>query len=203
MEIELLPIETPVLLVKDFFDSYEKELMENELKFLIKPHKLLPPEQTSAATYENGVRKKRGMGRFLEDIYMDKACSEILQINRKYFTLEFAEQIEKYSKHFRYLRTSSRSSTLLNYFEGNDHYKAHYDSCVLTITTYFWKLPKRFEGGELIFTDYNYKTDVSPWDLLVFPSYLLHEVTPLKLLDKTQDEDLPGRVSLSTFVSCG
>jgi len=201
MNITKLPINEPVLLLKEVFKSEEKFLIEKELDFLCKDYKLLGPEHTGTATDEENKPKKFNKGLFLDEVFPFRAVSDILAINRKYFSKEFCDSIEMFDNIFKYLRKSNRDHTLLSYYEENSWYKSHEDRAVLSIITYYWKEDKKFVGGDLKFTSHNYTVDISPWDVIIFPSFILHEVSPVTLLPGIEKNKLNGRVSLTTFVA--
>jgi Rps23 Pro-64 3,4-dihydroxylase Tpa1-like proline 4-hydroxylase len=111
------------------------------------------------------------------------------------------EAAEKESFYFKLLKRSNSDSTLLSYYEDSDHYLSHEDNSEITIITYYWKTPKQFRGGTLTFTDHNYVVELEPWDVIIFPSFMNHEVSKVEMLPGIEKNKLNGRVALSTFVT--
>lgn len=200
MKIIKLPISEPALLIKEFYSDEEKELIVKELEFLCKEDKLLGPDHTGTARVF-GVPSKKNRGLFLDKVYSIRECSDILRITRKYFSIVVSEALENESFYYKLLSRSTSDVTLLSYYEESDHYRSHEDLSEITIITYYWKTPKQFTGGALTFTDYNYIVELAPWDVVVFPSFMNHEVSKVDLLPGVPKNQLNGRVALSTFVS--
>lgn len=202
MKIIKLPTSEPALLIKEFYSDEEKELIVKELEFLCKENKLLGPDHTGTAR-DKGTNepKKKNKGLFLDAVYSIRECSDILTLNRKYFSIDMREALENESFYYKLLSRSTSDSTLLSYYEESDHYLSHEDYAEITIITYYWKTPKQFDGGTLTFTDYNYVVELEPWDVVVFPSFMNHEVSRVELLPDVPKNQLNGRVALSTFVS--
>lgn len=199
MNIIKLPISEPVLLIKDFFNEEEKSNIVQELEFICKEHKLQTPDVTGSATNNNKILKNN-VGLFLDNVYNERLVSNILTVTRKYFNAHTTTEVEKADPLFKYLARSDFDSTLVSYYENNDYYEAHEDEAILTIITYYWKEPKRFTGGSLTFTDHEYTVDVQPWDVVIFPSFVKHQVKSVNLLPEVEKNKLNGRVAISTFV---
>lgn len=202
MNITKLPLSEPVLLIKDFFTDEEKNRIVKEIEFLCVLDKLLGADHTGTARDEiTDEPKKRNTGLFLDTVYNIRECSDILNLTKKYFSNEMIDAVERESFYFKLLKRSNTDSTLLSYYENSDHYRSHEDQSEITIITYYWKTPKMFTGGNLSFTDYNYTVELEPWDVIVFPSFMNHEVSKVEMLPGVQKNKLNGRVALSTFVS--
>lgn len=200
-KISKLPTITPILHVQGLYSIEEQELIWEELKFLAKKDKLLPPERTGAAIDADGNIKKSSRGIFLDSCYGYRELSNILQINRKIFSKEFVAEAVKESPIFNYITTSTSDHTLLSYYESSNYYLPHFDSATLTAITYIWKTPRQFSGGELIFHDDNYKVDVECFDTIIFPSFMVHEVTPVKLNNGVPEWQYNGRFAISQFIA--
>jgi hypothetical protein len=199
--ITKLPTKTPTLLIRGLYNQIEKEAIWQELSFLAREHKMLPPEETGTAVDAGGVPKKSNRGLFLDELYSRREVSSILDINRNIFSEEVLQRVEQYGDIFKYLRHSRHDSTLLSYYEKNDHYKPHSDTAVLSAITYVWKEPKQFGGGVLSFTEDNYKVlDVMSFDVVMFPSFMLHEVSEVHLKDGVPAWQCNGRFAITQFI---
>lgn len=69
-----------------------------------------------------------------------------------------------------------------------------------TAIIWFFKEPKRFEGGNLRLTELNETIECMHNRLIIFPSYYSHEVDELKLDEKYRNKGL-GRFSITHFYS--
>ena len=75
-------------------------------------------------------------------------------------------------------------SSFLSYYEDGDYFKPHEDKCKITILNWMYKEPKRFEGGELVFTDYNKTIQLESNKAIIFPGKIKHEVNTTSMNEK-------------------
>jgi predicted 2-oxoglutarate/Fe(II)-dependent dioxygenase YbiX len=72
----------------------------------------------------------------------------------------------------------------------NGLYHGHRDSAVMSAVSLFYREPKPYKGGELVFTEHRYTPDIVNNSIMIFPSFELHAVNPVQG---------PGRFSLNQF----
>ena len=185
----------PYLYIEDIFSEEELPLIYRELEFL--QPKLLNPEKTGTARADNGAPAKKNKGIFLDELYSIRKFSDILTVNRKFFTYDVINALEQCCPGYGLLKSSNLDSTLISYYEDSDYYEPHTDSASITIVSWFFKNPKNFIGGDFIFSDYNIKTVPKNNSAVIFFSCFKHEVTPIKMINTT----LPcsGRFAMSLF----
>ena len=75
-------------------------------------------------------------------------------------------------------------SSFLSYYEDGDYFKPHEDKCKITILNWMYKEPKRFEGGELVFTDYNKTIELESNKAIIFPGKIKHAVNTTSMNEK-------------------
>jgi Rps23 Pro-64 3,4-dihydroxylase Tpa1-like proline 4-hydroxylase len=63
---------------------------------------------------------------------------------------------------------------------------------------WFFREPKQFTGGGLTFTEPNYKINLKHNRMVMFPSYMMHEVEPVKF-DKQPKDMGYGRYTITHF----
>lgn len=178
MHIETIPEVPNVLVVENFFTEEEQASIWAEINYLAP--KLKTPDQTFSAENVDGTLKKSNRGLFVNSIYTDPVkYSSIIQTISKVYTEEFIEALIDKAIMYRYLYSSNRASTLLNEYGVGDFYNSHTDDFVVSIMAYFIDESIPHEGGDLVFSDYNYTKKVSHNNLILMPSYLKHEVTPV------------------------
>ena len=85
MNIQLLNDPFPHVLIKNFYEEKELELIKEELKFLTKPNKLLLPGIHQGAGGLGGLRESRAL--HLEEAYTIPELSNILQVTKKTFMI--------------------------------------------------------------------------------------------------------------------
>ena len=203
MKYELYKVENlPVVVIDNYYSERVYEKIWQELSFLNnEPEKLLLPENTGSAytTNENGQKifSKKNKGIFLDEVYIDRSISNILVANRKIF--DVAEKLIDVDIFFRYVKESTRDKTLVQYYEDSDYYGYHCDKSVMTAITWFYKTPKMFTGGELVFEN-GPKIECNFNRFVIFPSILRHSVNKTCVPNNLLGENY-GRYSISQLVT--
>lgn len=167
----------PHLIIENIYDDEELELIWEELKFLNKPGKMLPPNLYGAAPLP-GTGKFATKARALEldKVYNNKMFSNILQVNGK-VSKKYSREYASLSPHHVKFLKSNIDFTKIRYYNNGEDYKPHSDDIYDVIScTYFHKEPKKFEGGELFFPEYNYEVTCKNNMCIIFPPYFAHGV---------------------------
>ena len=184
----------PVVFIQDFYDNEELEMIMEEL-YYFKDNNIFkkPNERFGPGTaVRDGVQLKDGKGLHLDSFYYKRRDeSNILKVNRKLFSTEIVTLLEGLHIFFRYISKSSEDNTKIHYFNQGNHYKQHTDSATITAISYFHDIPKTFTGGDLIIESRLHIPCLNNL-LVIFPSILLHEVTPV---------EGTGRYAMSQFIS--
>jgi len=192
------------LIVDDLYDEVEMNNIWKELDFLTHPNKMLPPEKSGAATSISGEILKKNSAIFLDDFYTKREHSNILTYYRKIYKDDIFDEFEKMNNDFKYASITNADRTFLSYYENSDYYKPHTDTAVITYLYWCHKSPKGFEGGNLYLSDIDAEIEYKNNRLVVFPSYYMHSVSPVKMLNDTR---LPfstfGRYCITTFSYIG
>lgn len=197
----LMSGEIPVIILDEFYDEEELELIWEELNLLTYGSKLQNAKGTGTAETETGKSLKSNHGLWLDIIWKNnRNLSNILQIDRKIFTNNL--QIFRDSSHWFFnLFNCNADTTLLSYYENEDHYKPHYDEATVTVLNWFYREPKRFKGGDL---KLHHKGNINtvPFKnnrVVIFPSLLTHEVTPITMEKEDQNKKF-GRYCITQFL---
>lgn len=196
MRIKHLNDPFPHILISDVYEENEITLIWKELNFFI--GKLYDPIATGSAMDQNNQLLKRNLGIWLDTIFTSRETSNILSINRKIFN-NYSEIFAKSDHWFFKNIALNCDTTLISYYENGDYYKPHFDTAYVTALTWFYNQPKKFEGGDLFFPDYNYKIEIENNFTIIFPSTIKHSVSEVKM----KFEDLNrnnGRVCMSQFM---
>jgi hypothetical protein len=190
----------PIAVIDEYYDSDACDRIWQELCFLNNDQgKLQSPTDTgSALDLKTGVPLKRNQGIDLDSVYADRSISNILRDNKKLFRDELTDQLMQHHAFFRYLRGDPENSTLVQYYENGDHYKKHTDGAVITAITFFYKHPKSFSGGNLIFED-KLQVDCGYNRMVIFPSILFHAVESVNIDCSLVGQNF-GRYSITQFV---
>ena len=193
------PSGLPVIFIRDFYSNIELSSIFDELKFLSSIDRFKDPTDPDGpgTAMSNGVVLKSGKGMHLDVVYKDRSESDILKVNRKLFKKETTNLLENYHSFFRYVRRSNEDNTKLHYYTNGDYYKAHVDDAVVTAISFFYNEPKGYTGGDLIL-EHRLRIPCLNNSLVVFPSIMWHEVTPIVMSDFSPNM---GRYSMTQFIA--
>jgi hypothetical protein len=190
----------PHIRIFDFYSDEELKLIWEELEFILNDRIICGPEKTGSATDSEKNLLKQNRGIFLDNLYSDRITSNILTINRNIFSTivnTFHENDHWIFKNS--LNSVNWDTTLISYYENSDYYKKHCDISAFTCLTWFYKKPKKFSGGDLIFSDFNLKIELEDNSLILFPSGVNHEVSEIKMNPEDMGKKL-GRICMSQFM---
>jgi Rps23 Pro-64 3,4-dihydroxylase Tpa1-like proline 4-hydroxylase len=192
----------PIIVIDDFFNNESSRLIWNELLYLNDG-----TDKMRTAEYTGGgfkiidnkkVYSKNNIGTVLDKVYLDKSVSNILSETRKIYNKDLVDSLISAHKFFKFITNVNNDSTKVHYFEDGSYYRAHHDASLITVIYYFYKEPKLFEGGDLVFDD-QLKIECKNNRCLIFPSILTHEVTTVELPLESQSLGY-GRYAISQFM---
>tara|TARA_Y100000592_G_scaffold94511_1_gene159407 strand:- start:1010 stop:1666 length:657 start_codon:yes stop_codon:yes gene_type:complete len=193
----------PVLFIDNYYSSDEEKLIWKELDFYLSNHKntFIRTEKTrDVAQFEDGNPKGIAYRVPISTMYDPEflKCSSIFNLYNKQKTNHFKKLILDTFHNSRVFFTSNTDSTVLTYYEENDKYDCHYDNSTFTTLIWFYKQPKKFNGGDLILEESGVQLECLHNRMVIFPGYYAHEVTPVKWIDKV-DEFGWGRFTITHF----
>ena len=186
----------PHIIYHNFYDDEELELIWEELTFYTKPGKLL-----EAKDYGGVIGFTNAKAIFLDRLYVDKYrnMSNILTVNRKMFHKEVMEPFAKLHPCCCIADKSNHDVTKVRYYHDGDYYDPHTDKSVQFLGfSYFYKEPKRFEGGELYFSEYDYTHPCENNSLIILPGWVKHGVNKISIKDSDYFEGF-GRYAITSF----
>ena len=166
----------PHVLLEDFYTEGEMKTVMEETRNL-NPH-LLPPEMSGTARHkETGQPLKYNSGLFLTDAMPN---SEIAGLARRHMFQELVEQVDCPWWASQWRQCNSQSWMLSRYTDGQ-YYNAHVDLSQFTMLIWYYKEPKPFTGGDLVFPDYdNYTIPCNNNTGIIFYGAMRHEVPPVR-----------------------
>ena len=158
---------------------------------------------TNTARYKNGELKSNKVGIWLDDAYAERKFSNYFKYYKNWLTDEASQNLLSTSLFWRQLFHCNSDSTLLSYYEDGKSYDEHEDTSRFTQLFWTCKQPKKFKGGQLEFTDFNYEIEIEDNTMILFPSWFRHRVKPVILEEKTPDDQdkffCNGRYVFTTF----
>ena len=193
----------PHMICDDFYNPEELELVWEELKFYTKPGKLL-----EAKDYGGVVGYTNAKALMLDSVYRDfsgsdgvnyRNLSNILTVNRKLFTSGVLDAFAGVHDCCCIANQSNTDTTKIRYYHDGEGYDPHTDKGFQFLAfSYFYKEPKKFEGGQLYFPKYDYEVSCDNNSMIVFPGWVEHGVREVKIEDSDYYDGW-GRYAITSF----
>ena len=186
----------PHLIIENFYNKEELELVWEEFKFLTKPNKLL-----EAKDYGGVVTHTNSHALILDEVYSKgyRKLSNILTVNRKLFTSDILDLFAEIEDCCSIAKDCNYDVTKVRYYHDGEYYKPHTDRAFRFLAfSYFNKEPKKFSGGELYFPKYKYKYGCENNSMIIFPGWVEHGVSEVKIKDSDYYDGY-GRYSITNF----
>jgi len=213
MKRTYLNYDFPLIIIDDFYNQTELDLIWEELNFLCYPHKMENNPGNDGNRSKDGQLIKKNSGLFLDDIYeTNRKMSNILTCMRKVFdnNLEILENQKllffKFFPKDLIIKSLSddgifniRDYTLVNYYENNNYYRPHHDESTITILNWFFKEPRSFDGGDLFFPSQDKKIELKNNRTVIFPSCVVHAVDQVKMSIENAGQKR-GRFCITQFI---
>ena len=172
----------PFILIDNWYTQGEQEAVWKELDFLssIPREKINRAENTIVARDKDGTAKSNAYRFYMEEYYKNRNISPIFNCMYKQTTPEFFKIMEQVMPYGRSFRATNRDTTLLSYYEQNDHYRPHFDSFTFTCLIWMVREPRLFDGGDFKFNEPDIEIKLRNNRMVMFPCSYLHSVSPIK-----------------------
>ena len=198
----------PHIIIKNFFNEKELELIWEELKFYTHPGKLLKAENFGGIVgytnshaiildqvyrnYSKGTNEVQGKPNF-------RPLSNILTLNRKLFDSGVLDAFADVHDSVSLVNQSNWDSVKVRYYHNGEYYDAHTDKSMQFLAFYYInKEPKKYTGGEVYFPKYDYEYGCDNNSIIVFPGWVEHGVRRVRIKDSDYSEGY-GRYAITTF----
>ena len=185
----------PHLIVKNFYNEQELELVWEELKFFTKPGKLL-----EAKDYGGIPDRTNSLAVHLDSVFVNhRQMSNILTVNRKLFKSDILYEFGKIHDCCYIAQQCNWDIVKLRYYHNDDYYEPHTDRSMQFLGfSYFYKEPKKFEGGELLFPKYEYTVPCDNNSIIIMPGWVEHAVSKVSI-EESDYYDGWGRYAITSF----
>ena len=193
----------PHLIIDNFYNEEELELIWEELNYYTKPGKLF-----EAKDYGGVVGYTSAKAIVLDSVYRNfsksggnnyRPLSNILTVNRKLFKSGVLDVFSEIHDCCILANQSNNDVTKVRYYHNGDSYDPHTDRPFHFLAfSYFYKEPKKFEGGELYFPRYDYEISCDNNSMIIFPGWVEHGVKEVKI-DDSDYFDGYGRYAITSF----
>ena len=198
VNIKLFDDPFPHLIAKNFYDESELKLIWEELDFYTKDGKLF-----NAKDYGGVVDKTNSKAILLDEVYQEKYrnISNILTVNRKLFNDKILEKFSSIHDCCSIAKFSNYDITKVRYYHNDEYYEPHIDRKFQFLGfSYFYREPKKFKGGELIFPKYDYSFQCENNSLIMMPGWVEHGVSKVSIYNSDYFEGY-GRYAITSFFS--
>ena len=204
LEADLYVEPFPLMVVQNFYNKIELELIWKELDFYTSPNKLF-----EAKEYGGVVDRTNAKAIFLDELYKGQEkkknfrnISNILTVNRKLFNSGVLDKFSQLHECCTLATESNHDVTKVRYYHNNEYYDPHTDKSVMFLAfSYFFKEPKKFTGGDLIFPKYDFKVPCDNNTMVIFPGWVEHGVRKVTIKDSDYFDGW-GRYCISSFFGC-
>ena len=185
----------PHMIINNLYNKEELELVWEELKFFTKPGKLL-----EAKDYGGVVDRTNARAVVLDDIFSNhRQMSNILNVSRKIFSSTILNEFGKIHDCCSIAQLCNWDVVKLRYYHNDDYYEPHTDKSMQFLGfSYFYKEPKKFTGGELLFPKYEYKVPCENNSIIIMPGWVEHAVSKVSIED-SEYFDGWGRYAITHF----
>lgn len=198
MKVSLYNEPFPLLVIEDFYDKNELQLINSELSKLHSDIKDNPFISEFGNNFNKGNSLKKNKSLFLDIYYNNnRESSDILRINRKlfWFLNDIKENIDV-GWFFKNV-TTEFDNTLISYYTDGDKFNCHPDNATISSLSWFFKQPQRFSGGDLTFSDYEITVKCLYNRMVIFPGMIRHEVSTVCM--EEPDSSIDGRWCITQF----
>ena len=188
----------PHLILHNFYNDEELKLIWEELDFYTKPDKLLDVNE-----YLGVVDKTNSKAIWLDKVFDKKYrnLSNILKVNRKIFDSAVLGAFSSVHDCCSIAKFCNYDVTKVRYYHDGDYYEPHTDKTVQFLGfSYFYREPKKFEGGELFFPKYEYTFSCDNNSLIMMPGWVEHGVSKVSIKDSDYFDGY-GRYAVTSFFS--
>lgn len=190
----------PFLVIDNWYTPTEEKAVWKELDFFsATPREDIKRAETTIVARDPDGRAKSNAYRFyIEDFYKQRDLSPIINSMYKQRRPEFHKLVEQLLPYGRAFSSTNKDSSLLSYYEENDHYEPHHDCFLFTNLIWMVREPRLFNGGDFELNEPKVTIKLRNNRAVFFPCCYLHSVTPVKF--HTQPKDVGyGRYTITHF----
>jgi len=190
----------PFIVIDNWYTPQEEKNIWKELDWYSSHEQIDRAENTIVARDKEGNSLSKAYRFYMNEYYTQKGYekSHVANYMYKQRTPEFHKIMDECMPYGRSFQSSNGDSTLISYYEEDDHYKPHHDTFLWTNLIWFYKEPKLFSGGDFDFPESGYEVKLKHNRAVFFPCCYQHRVSPVKFHTKPKEIGY-GRYTITHF----
>lgn len=163
--------------IHNIFSADELAQISKELAFMTS-FKL---ENRNDEHHNRLLKENNTLSFSLDEFYStNRNDRNILRLARKVYDLYNEKKLSVVDNpYLAYIPSSNADNTFIQAYTNGSSYYEHPDLSVLTFL-FVIEGAEKFEGGKLHFTTHDYYPDLPSNSCIIFPSFEMHELTPIK-----------------------
>ena len=190
----------PFIVIDNWYTPQEEKNIWKELDWYSSHEQIDRAENTIVARHKDGTSLSKAYLFYTTDYYKPKGYekSHVHNYMYKQRTPEFHKIVGECMPYARSFHSSNADSTIISYYEENDHYEPHHDTFLWTMCIWFVREPRLFNGGDFDFPESGYEVKLKHNRAVFFPCCFQHRVSPVKF--HTQPKEIGyGRYTITHF----
>lgn len=190
----------PFIVIDNWYTPQEEKNIWKELDWYSSHEQIDRAESTIVARNKDGSSKSKAYRWYTGQLYTDEGYykSHLHNYMYKQKTPEFHKIIGECMPYGRSFHSSNGDSTLVSYYEENDHYEPHHDTFLWTNLIWFVREPRLFDGGDFDFPESGYEVKLKHNRAIFFPCCYEHRVSPVKFHTQPKETGY-GRYTITHF----
>ena len=192
----------PFIVVDNWYTPEEEKAVWKELDYYSSMPKdqIDRAENTIVARDDKGNSLSKAFRFYVNQYYTELGLNKSAIFNCRYKQRlpEFHQYINQCMPYGRSFLSTNADSTLISYYEQDDHYDAHYDTFLWTNCIWMVREPRLFDGGDFDFPETGHEIKLKNNRAIFFPCCYSHRVSPVKF--HTQPKEIGyGRYTITHF----
>jgi len=191
----------PYVIIDNWYTKSEEKAVWKELEFYNSlPKHIIDRAETTAVAFKNGKSLGKSYRWYLDFLYTQNGRyqSAILNCLYKATSPELLLSTKDFGPYHNMIKSSTDIASLISYYENKDYYDEHYDNFHWTLLIWYFKKPKKFEGGKFILTGPEDEIECKHNRAILFPCSYNHKITPVTM-NNNDDDEKNGRYTITHF----
>lgn len=192
----------PFIVVDNWYTAQEEKTVWSELDYYSYQENIDRAENTVVARNNDGSARSTAYRWYVGEYYSPDKFDKVSHVQRYTEKLRQEKLHKSVAECMPYGRSwfsTNRDSTLISYYEENDHYQSHHDTFMWTVLIWFCRQPKIWTGGDLDFPEPEIQVNFKHNRAVLFPCCYLHRVSPVKFTEKPKQFGM-GRYTITHFL---